>query len=92
VLVCDIPIKTSQDYSDVPHAFGFSAREELGRPPILRRKVLVKNVKNEIKFSKYFFYTRSIRMVDCKSVLADLHELGYSEIWYFLNSSQVKDT
>jgi hypothetical protein len=37
----------------------------------------------QIKFSIYFFYTRSIRMVDCKSVLADLHELGYSEIRYF---------
>ena len=45
MLVCDILIKTPQDYSDAPHGFGFSAREELGRPPILRRKVLAKNVK-----------------------------------------------
>jgi hypothetical protein len=44
VLVCDIPIKTPQDCSDVAQAFGFSAREELGRPP--NKKIVAKNVKN----------------------------------------------
>jgi len=43
VLFRGIPIKTPQDYSDVAHAFGFSAHEEVGRPP--NRTVLAKNVK-----------------------------------------------
>lgn len=43
VLIRGLPITTPQDYSEVAHAFGFSAHEEVGRPPI--RTVLAKNVK-----------------------------------------------
>ncbi|KAI1382668.1 Clavaminate synthase-like protein [Hypoxylon trugodes] len=43
VLIRGLPIKTPQDYSDVAHAFGFAAHEEVGRPPL--RTVLAKNVK-----------------------------------------------
>ena len=43
LLIRGLPIKTPQDYSDVAHAFGFSAHEEVGRPPL--RTVLAKNVK-----------------------------------------------
>ncbi|KAI0892710.1 Clavaminate synthase-like protein [Annulohypoxylon nitens] len=43
VLIHGLPITTPQDYSEVAHAFGFSAHEEVGRPPI--RTVLAKNVK-----------------------------------------------
>jgi hypothetical protein len=43
VLIRGIPIKTPQDYGEVAHAFGFSAHEEVGRPP--NRTVLTKNVK-----------------------------------------------
>ena len=42
-LIRGLPIKTAQDYSDVAHAFGFRAHEEVGRPPL--RTVLAKNVK-----------------------------------------------
>jgi hypothetical protein len=38
-----LPIRTAQDYSEVAHAFGFRAHEEVGRPPL--RTVLAKNVK-----------------------------------------------
>ncbi|KAF2814020.1 Clavaminate synthase-like protein [Mytilinidion resinicola] len=38
-----LPIKTPQDYSEVAHAFGFRAHEEVGRPPL--RTVLAKNIK-----------------------------------------------
>ena len=43
VLIRGIPINNPQDYSDVAHAFGFRAHEEVGRPPM--RTVLAKNVK-----------------------------------------------
>lgn len=43
VLIRGLPIKNPQDYSDVAHAFGFRAHEEVGRPPM--RTVLAKNVK-----------------------------------------------
>lgn len=43
VLFRGIPIGTPQDYSDVAHAFGFRAHEEVGRPPM--RTVLAKNIK-----------------------------------------------
>lgn len=43
VLIRGLPIKTPQDYSDIAHAFGFRAHEEVGRPPL--RTVLAKNVK-----------------------------------------------
>ena len=43
VLIRGIPINSPQDYSDVAHAFGFRAHEEVGRPPM--RTVLAKNVK-----------------------------------------------
>lgn len=43
VLIRGIPIKTPQDYSEVAHAFGFPAHEEVGRPPI--RTELAKNIK-----------------------------------------------
>lgn len=38
-----LPIQTPDDYSEIAHAFGFSAHEEVGRPPI--RTVVAKNVK-----------------------------------------------
>ena len=43
VLIRGLPIKNPQDYSDIAHAFGFRAHEEVGRPPL--RTVLAKNVK-----------------------------------------------
>ncbi|KAK6957278.1 hypothetical protein Daesc_000060 [Daldinia eschscholtzii] len=43
VLIRGLPIKTPQEYSDVAHAFGFPAHEEVGRPPL--RTVLAKNIK-----------------------------------------------
>ncbi|KAH9894626.1 hypothetical protein F4778DRAFT_283318 [Xylariomycetidae sp. FL2044] len=43
VLIRGLPVKTPQDYSQVAHAFGFAAHEEVGRPPL--RTVLAKNVK-----------------------------------------------
>lgn len=43
VLLRGVPIQTPQDYSEVAHAFGFRAHEEVGRPPM--RTVLAKNVK-----------------------------------------------
>lgn len=43
LLIRGLPIKTPEDYSDIAHAFGFVAHEEVGRPPI--RTVLAKNVK-----------------------------------------------
>ncbi|KAF5677465.1 taurine catabolism dioxygenase [Fusarium circinatum] len=43
VLLRGLPISTPQDYSDLAHAFGFDAHEEVGRPPM--RTVLAKNVK-----------------------------------------------
>ncbi|KAI1759775.1 Clavaminate synthase-like protein [Hypoxylon sp. FL1150] len=43
VLIRGLPIRTPQDFSDVAHAFGFPAHEEVGRPPL--RTVLAKNVK-----------------------------------------------
>ncbi|KAI0130325.1 hypothetical protein BJ170DRAFT_578513 [Xylariales sp. AK1849] len=43
LLIRGLPIKTAQDYSEVAHAFGFPAHEEVGRPPI--RTVVARNVK-----------------------------------------------
>lgn len=43
LLIRGLPIKTPHDFSDVAHAFGFPAHEEVGRPPL--RTVLAKNVK-----------------------------------------------
>lgn len=43
LLIRGLPIRTPKDYSDVAHAFGFVAHEEVGRPPV--RTVLAKNVK-----------------------------------------------
>ncbi|KAI0973182.1 hypothetical protein F4678DRAFT_40667 [Xylaria arbuscula] len=43
VLFRGLPITTPQEYSEVAHAFGFEAHEEVGRPPL--RTVLAKNVK-----------------------------------------------
>lgn len=43
VLIRGLPIKTPQDYSELAHAFGFRAHEEVGRPPM--RTVLAKNIK-----------------------------------------------
>lgn len=43
LLIRGLPIKTADDYSEIAHAFGFVAHEEVGRPPI--RTVLAKNVK-----------------------------------------------
>lgn len=43
LLVRGLPIKTADEYSEVAHAFGFVAHEEVGRPPV--RTVLAKNVK-----------------------------------------------
>ncbi|KAI1775499.1 Clavaminate synthase-like protein [Hypoxylon cercidicola] len=34
VLVRGLPITSPQDYSDMAHAFGFPAHEEVGRPPL----------------------------------------------------------
>lgn len=42
VLIRGLPIRSRQDYSDVVHALGFPAHEEVGRTPI--RTVLAKNV------------------------------------------------
>lgn len=43
ILFRGLPIATADDYSKVAHAFGFSAHEEVGRPPV--RTVLAPNVK-----------------------------------------------
>lgn len=43
LIIRGLPIRTAEDYSEVAHAFGFVAHEEVGRPPI--RTVLAKNVK-----------------------------------------------
>lgn len=43
LLIRGLPIHTADDYSAIAHAFGFSAHEEVGRPP--NRSVLAKNVK-----------------------------------------------
>ncbi|KAK2598413.1 hypothetical protein N8I77_011833 [Diaporthe amygdali] len=43
LLIRGLPIRTPEDYSQIAHAFGFTAHEEVGRPPI--RTVLAKNVK-----------------------------------------------
>lgn len=43
VLIRGLPIKSPQDYSEIAHAFGFKAHEEVGRPPM--RTVLAKNIK-----------------------------------------------
>ncbi|KAJ5893243.1 Clavaminate synthase-like protein [Penicillium taxi] len=43
VLIRGLPIKTAQDYSQIAHAFGFSAHDEVGRPPL--RTVLALNIK-----------------------------------------------
>ncbi|KAI1858035.1 uncharacterized protein JN550_012928 [Neoarthrinium moseri] len=43
VLIRGLPIATPQDYSEIAHAFGFPAHEEVGRPPL--RTVLARNVK-----------------------------------------------
>lgn len=43
VLLRSLPILTPDDYSRIAHAFGFSAHEEIGRPPL--RSVLAPNVK-----------------------------------------------
>jgi len=43
LLIRGLPIKTADDYSNIAHAFGFKAHEEVGRPP--NRTVLAKNVK-----------------------------------------------
>ncbi|KAH6692453.1 hypothetical protein F5X68DRAFT_250655 [Plectosphaerella plurivora] len=43
LLIRGLPIKTPQDYSELAHAFGFDAHEEVGRPPM--RTVLAKNIK-----------------------------------------------
>ena len=43
VLFRGLPLNTPQDYSDLAHAFGFRAHEEVGRPPM--RTVLAKNIK-----------------------------------------------
>jgi alpha-ketoglutarate-dependent taurine dioxygenase len=43
VVIRGLPITDAESYSRIAHAFGFSAHEEVGRPPI--RTVLAKNVK-----------------------------------------------
>lgn len=43
VLIRGLPINSPQDYSELAHAFGFRAHEEVGRPPM--RTVLAKNIK-----------------------------------------------
>lgn len=43
LLIRGLPITNAEEYSRVAHAFGFTAHEEVGRPPI--RTVLAKNVK-----------------------------------------------
>ncbi|KUI72472.1 hypothetical protein VM1G_07564 [Cytospora mali] len=43
LLVRGLPIRSAEDYSEVAHAFGFVAHEEVGRPPI--RTILANNVK-----------------------------------------------
>ncbi|KPM38724.1 hypothetical protein AK830_g7842 [Neonectria ditissima] len=42
-LIRGLPIRNPQDYSEIAHAFGFKAHEEVGRPPM--RTVLAKNIK-----------------------------------------------
>jgi hypothetical protein len=42
-LIRGLPIKTSQDFSELAHAFGFPPHEEVGRPPL--RAELAKNIK-----------------------------------------------
>lgn len=43
LLLRGIPIRTPAEYSEVAHAFGLAAHEEVGRPPL--RTVLARNVK-----------------------------------------------
>ncbi|TVY81454.1 Clavaminate synthase-like protein [Lachnellula suecica] len=43
LLLRGLPISTPQEYSELAHAFGLHAHEEVGRPP--HRTVLAKNVK-----------------------------------------------
>lgn len=43
VLIRGLPIESAQDYSELAHALGFQAHEEVGRPP--KRTVLAKNIK-----------------------------------------------
>jgi alpha-ketoglutarate-dependent taurine dioxygenase len=43
LLIRGLPIDDAENYSLIAHAFGFSAHEEVGRPPV--RTVLAKNVK-----------------------------------------------
>lgn len=43
LLLRGLPIKTAGDFSEIAHAFGFVAHEEVGRPPI--RTVLARNIK-----------------------------------------------
>ncbi|KUI61243.1 hypothetical protein VP1G_08419 [Cytospora mali] len=43
LLLRGLPIRSAEDYSEIAHAFGFVAHEEVGRPPI--RTILAKNVK-----------------------------------------------
>ncbi|OAK97015.1 Clavaminate synthase-like protein [Phaeosphaeriaceae sp. SRC1lsM3a] len=43
LLIRGLPITDAESYSQIAHAFGFSAHEEVGRPPV--RTVLAKNVK-----------------------------------------------
>lgn len=43
LLIRGLPISDAESYSQIAHAFGFSAHEEVGRPPV--RTVLAKNVK-----------------------------------------------
>ncbi|GAM42489.1 hypothetical protein TCE0_044r16517 [Talaromyces pinophilus] len=43
ILFRGLPIKTPDDYSQVAHAFGFKAHDEVGRPPL--RTVLAPNIK-----------------------------------------------
>ena len=43
LLIRGLPIDDAETYSLIAHAFGFSAHEEVGRPPV--RTVLAKNVK-----------------------------------------------
>lgn len=43
VLFRGLPIQTADDYSEIAHAFGFVAHEEVGRPPL--RTVVARNIK-----------------------------------------------
>lgn len=43
LLLRGLPIQTADDYSEIAHAFGFVAHEEVGRPPV--RTVVARNIK-----------------------------------------------